>query len=161
MLSREQSETEKVLLSFEPAKTSDRLQQRVQEDFFEGKRDNRKWAKPLIWFSAGSMLAASVAVLIYAYIGQIEAPLLEAEYLEEAVLSVPNKGLEEFHRISVSSLLVDIEEVPVYIDEEGIPVRVTNLKYLDTEVYRRASDGREVTVESIREVSNKTRSVSL
>ncbi len=160
MLSRKQSETEKALLSLEPAKTSDKLQQRIHDDFFEIKPEKLKLAKPLIWFSAGSVLAASLTLLISAYFGQTEVPLLEAEFLEEAVLSVPHKGHDEFHRISVSSLLVGIEEGPIFIDEDGVPVRVTNLKYLDTEVYRRASDGREVTVESIREESSKTPSVS-
>ncbi len=91
-----------------------------------------------------------MTVLIYGTFTSKRGPGLEVRALEQEVLSAPLKGEEEFLRISDSSYLIEIEEGPVYLDESGIPLREIRLKYLDTEVYQRLIDGREVTVESIR-----------
>jgi hypothetical protein len=150
MLTSEQRETENELFSLEPTPPSENLRRRISDDISSSEIRKVRLLRPLVWFSAGSLLAASLTVLIYGTFTSKRGPGLEVRALEQEVLSAPLKGEEEFLRISDSSYLIEIEEGPVYLDESGIPLREIRLKYLDTEVYQRLIDGREVTVESIR-----------
>lgn len=160
MLSGEQRKTEKNLLSLEPAELSEELWQRVGKDFSERREAENAFARPLAWFSTATLAAASFTMLIYANFEQTESAVLEVKALEEEVLSVSPTGHEEFRRFRESSYLIEIDQGPVYLDEKGIPVRDTRIKYLDTEVFERLSDGREVVVESMRLELSKSPSVS-
>lgn len=150
MLTSEQRETENELFSLEPTPPSEILRRRISDDISSGESRRVRWMGPLAWFSSGSLLAASLMVLIYGTFTSKESPELEVRALEQEVLSAPFKGEDEFLRISDSSYLIEFEEGPVYLDESGIPLREIRIKYLDTEIYQRLIDGREVTVESVR-----------
>ncbi len=160
MLTSEESETENELFLLEPTPPSENLRRRISDDISRGESRRVRLMRPLVWFSAGSLLAASLTLLIYGTFNSKESLELEVRALEQEVLSAPFKGEDEFLRISDSSYLIGIEEGPVYLDESGIPSRDIRIKYLDTEVYQRLNDGREVTVESVRIELSKSPSVS-
>ena len=154
MLNQEEKEFERLLASLRPKAPRKEFHDRLNVEMDDGAVSIGWPVRPGAFIAGASILAASFVVVFYLSRSEPASPALPVESLEQAVSGPTAPQLDGYRLVEENSELIELNQGPIFLDEECQSVREVSLRYLDTRILKNPNDDTEIKTQSNREESH-------